>query len=125
MVNEARLKLAKTIAEERLLLNIIEFSAWHGWRSIHFRPLRAVRGWRTPIQGKGARGWPDLVLLRPPRLLFVELKAHRGTLDECQVQWLAELVACGAEVYVWTPTDWLDGTIERLLKQGDAGGCGF
>lgn len=44
-------------------------------------------------------GWPDEVWIRPPRLLFVELKAPEGTYTEGQRDALELLAACGAEAY--------------------------
>lgn len=51
------------------------------------------------------RGFPDLVLLRPPRLMFVELKSNKGKLRPEQEEWLDNLRACGIEAYVWRPKD--------------------
>jgi hypothetical protein len=85
-----------------------------GWRSLHIRPARRVDGsWRTPVGGDG-KGWPDLTLVRPPRLLFVELKSERGTLRAEQRDWLDTLrLLPMAEVYLWTPADW-DELVEIL-----------
>ena len=59
---------------------VLEVAKLAGWRSLHIRPAgRADGSWRTPIGGDG-KGWPDLTLVRPPRLLFVELKSESGTL---------------------------------------------
>jgi VRR-NUC domain len=51
-------------------------------------------------------GFPDEVLLRPPRLVFAELKSERGRLKPDQEAWLEELRQMpGVEVYVWRPAD--------------------
>jgi len=67
-----------------------------------------------------AEGFPDLVMVsaRHKRVLFVELKSETGQLSEHQTIWFAELLAAEAEVYVWRPKDWRDGTIEHILKGG-------
>lgn len=62
---------------------------YHPWTSVH-----------------SASGWPDLVLCKPPRLIFAELKAERGRVMPAQQGWLDDLAACGQEVYVWRPSDW-------------------
>jgi len=50
---------------------VVEVARLAGWRTLHIRPARRADGsWRTPIGGDG-KGWPDLTLVRPPRLLFV------------------------------------------------------
>lgn len=58
-------------------------------------------------------GWPDLVLLRPPRALFVELKAENGKVTAAQAHWLEQLEACGLTVAVWRPSH-LDDIIATL-----------
>lgn len=58
-------------------------------------------------------GWPDLVLCRPPELIFAELKTDRGRVTAAQQEWLDRLAACGMEVYVWRPRD-LDAIHRRL-----------
>jgi hypothetical protein len=75
-----------------------------------------AHGWRTPVQGDG-KGFPDLVLARPPRVIFAELKTAKGKLGPEQENWLAALTACpGVEVYVWRP-DQLDD-IAQILRLG-------
>jgi hypothetical protein len=51
-------------------------------------------------------GFPDLVLVKPPRLIFAELKSSHGRLSLAQGAWLTLLrrVPC-VEVYVWRPED--------------------
>lgn len=91
------------------------YRAYHPWRSDH-----------------SAAGWPDLALVRaragePPRLLFAELKSANGKLSGEQQAWLDDLgrVADYAtmlgqpalvSVHVWRPADWLDGTVEKVLR---------
>lgn len=52
------------------------------------------------------RGWPDLALVRPPRLVFAELKRENGRTTEHQDRWLGLLGGVPAvEVYLWRPSD--------------------
>jgi hypothetical protein len=47
--------------------------------------------------------------VRPPRVIFAEVKIEGGRLSEEQVARLARLKACpGVEAYTWRPRDWPD-----------------
>lgn len=79
-----------------------------GWRYYHApdnRPVTAASGKRYVQSIK--RGFPDLTLVKGPRLLFVELKRQKPkmTIDQAQIDWLLELQAAGAEVALWRPSD--------------------
>lgn len=63
-------------------------------------------------------GFPDLVLAGHGRLIFAELKRERGRASPAQLQWKGELEAAGVEVYLWRPSSWSSGEIERILKRG-------
>lgn len=63
---------------------------------------------------KSSEGWPDLVLIRPPRLLFRELKTDTGQVTAEQQMWLDWLRQCRQDVGVWRPRDWHD--IEVTLR---------
>jgi hypothetical protein len=92
---------------------VVETARLAGWRCAHFRPARTDKGWRTPVTADGA-GWPDLVLVRPPRILFVELKSETGQLRPNQTEWLDVLrLLPQVEVYLWRPGDW-DTVVETL-----------
>ena len=65
-------------------------------------------------------GVPDLLLVRPPRVIFAELKSEKGRLDTRQryssrtgralpnqKDWKDALEACpGVEYYLWRPRHW-------------------
>lgn len=77
------------------LARLLGWSAYHPWLSIH-----------------SERGWPDLALVRPPRLVLAELKTERGRTTPAQERWLGMLRECpGVEVYVFRPSD-----IERVAE---------
>lgn len=80
--------------------------------------LATLLGWKhfsVYDSRKSDRGWPDLVLVRPPRLLFAELKVKKDKVKPAQQEWLDVLAASGTtEVFVWRPSDW--ETIEDILK---------
>ena len=79
------------------LAKILGWAVYHPWLSIH-----------------SERGWPDLAMVKPPRLVLAELKREKGKTSPSQDRWLELLRGCpGIEVYVWRPSD-MDG-IARLL----------
>ena len=64
-------------------------------------------------------GFPDLVLVRPPRLIFAELKTNKGKVSLAQKEWIDALMDlprsdfASPMTYVWRPRDWDE--IERVL----------
>jgi hypothetical protein len=82
-----------------------EAKRW-GWRRFH-----------VEIPQKSAPGFPDLVLVRPPRVIVSELKGPRGVISDDQQAWHDDLRACpGIEFYLWTFAEWDSGEIVRLLR---------
>jgi len=98
--------------ETAFLGQVLELAAIYGWQAAHFRPALTGRGWRTPVQGSLGKGWPDLVLIRGTRLIFVELKASKGKLHPDQERVL-NLLGQAAEIHVWFPADF-DRIVETL-----------
>lgn len=94
------------MSEQAFMNALIEAAQLWSWRVAHFRPAKTERGWRTPVQADGA-GFPDLVLLKPPRVIFVELKSEKGKATQAQMTWLDELAAVSTvESHLWRPSDW-------------------
>ena len=85
---------------------MVELARLLGWRVYHSRPAMYRSGrWATPLIGDS--GLPDLILCKPPRLIFAELKREKGKVSTAQQGWLDALSRCaGVEVYVWRPRDW-------------------
>lgn len=81
------------------------------------RDLARIFGWATyhPFLSKWSeKGWPDLTLCRPPRIVLAELKTDTGKISEEQDRWLGMLGDCpGVEVYLWRPADF-DRVVEIL-----------
>jgi hypothetical protein len=83
------------IAEKDFQKQVLEIARLYRWHAYH----PALSKWSE-------RGWPDLALVRPPRLVFAELKSERGRVTTHQERWLALLGACpGVEVFLWRPSD--------------------
>lgn len=110
------------MTENALQDAILETAALLRWLCMHPRPARTSTGWRTAAQGNGAAGYPDLTLVRNGYLIFAELKSATGKLAPAQRVWMDELLLVSmAEdrvlTFLWTPDLWLDGTVERVLRE--------
>lgn len=92
------------ISERQFTQQVGDMAKLMGWLRYH-----------TWLAKHSPAGFPDEVLVRPPRLVFAELKSEDGTLSASQETWLTELAATGAEVYVWRPS-MLDGIAECLRR---------
>jgi hypothetical protein len=104
------------MTEAELTAAVLELLDLFGWRAIHARPARTAHGWRTPLQGPTAIGFPDILAVRGDRILAAELKVGRNTVTPEQAVWLAVLAQAGAEAHEWRETEWTDGTIERVIR---------
>ena len=102
--------------EAALQSKVMDLARLYGWHRAHFRTAYqpGAQRWLTPMSGE--KGFPDLVLVRPPRLIFAELKSDTGRLSPHQKEWLSLLDQTSIEVYLWRPAD-LD-EIHEILKKG-------
>jgi hypothetical protein len=109
----------RTISEKELQKVVIKHAKERGWRTAHFgnsvKIVRRKDGYKT-IPDKNATGFPDLIIVRPPRVMAIELKGKSGILTDEQMRWLEDLDDCNIEVAIWRPNDWDSGTIQRRLK---------
>lgn len=97
---------------------VVECAHRFGMAAAHFGAGMTPSGsWITATVADGG-GFPDLVIAGGGRLLFVELKSAKGRLSERQLIWLDRLRKAGAEVHVFRPAQWVDGTIEAALRGG-------
>lgn len=82
-------------SERHLQARILEAARALKWKAYHTYDSR-----------KSAPGFPDLVLVRPPRLIYAELKSEKGKLTAEQELWLGTLgLVPGVETYCWRPAD--------------------
>lgn len=95
------------MTERELQRLVVELAHIYGWESYH--------PW---LSKHSAPGWPDLTLIRPPRLLLVELKSEKGVLTPAQLHWLEMLDRVpGVAVRVWRPSNLDDGSIAAELAR--------
>ncbi len=103
-----------TIKERDWQATLVATLEVFGYVVEHTYPLRTQHGWRT---GSTLVGKPDLVALRPPRLLAIECKTAKGRLTREQIAVLSlySMVPC-ARAWVLRPTDpWPD--IQEWLRR--------
>jgi hypothetical protein len=94
--------------EKQFQQQVLELAGLYGWRAYHTFDSR-----------RSAAGFPDLVLGRPPRLIFAELKTATGRVSAAQQAWLDDLTAVAnaigrcwddpsppaVAVFIWRPDD--------------------
>jgi hypothetical protein len=104
----------RATTEDELLTAVVQWADLRGWLIHHDRRSdRAIQ--------QGDAGFPDLVLARDRRVLFVELKNETGKATTEQMAWILAIAGQdpGArreghpEVYLWRPSD-LDRAIKVL-----------
>jgi hypothetical protein len=86
---------------------VIELAKLHGWRVYHTYDSR-----------RSNAGFPDLVCVKPGRLIVAELKRDGGRLTAEQQAWLAAFEAAGIEAWVWRPRDIAE--VQAVLAGGNS-----
>lgn len=94
-----------SITEAELQTAVIDAARLFGYLAYHTHDSR-----------RSSPGFPDLVVCRPDRVMFIELKSDKGRLTVDQTHWLQVLEKAGSEVHIFRPQDWLDGTIMEALR---------
>ena len=81
---------------------VTEYAEQHGWDWMHV----GRTGKYSPNGAKGTlgKGWPDLLLIRGRRIIFLELKAQTGEVSTEQKRVLP-ILQKAAETYVCRPSD--------------------
>ena len=103
-MTDARAVLDLQISERDFQAQVLALARLCQWRCYHTFDSR-----------RSERGFPDLVLVRRSRVLFIELKSERGRPTSAQQAWLADLEGTGkVDVRLWRPSDWNE--IEATLS---------
>lgn len=71
----------------------------------------------SPASQMKEEGLPDDIIVGRRGFLIRENKGPKGSLSPAQRAVIAGFLAGGYEVKVWRPEDWLDGTIEREIRE--------
>ena len=83
------------LTEAQFLAQVKDLAKIYRWKLYH------------PFLSKWSeRGYPDITLIRPPRIIFAELKRENGKLTTSQQEWAELLQSCpGVEYHIWKPPD--------------------
>jgi hypothetical protein len=105
MTTASRARMARAMTEDELLVAITEAATLLGWRWHHVRRSdRAIQ--------QGHQGFPDLVLARAGRVLFLELKRHDGTVAPWQQDWIEAVRGAGDRALTGAG-GWVDALVVR------------
>jgi len=102
--NPGREILNAAMTEEQLLQAVVDLARARRYLIYHTLDSRGSAG-----------GFPDVVAAKSGRLVFLELKAAKGTVSPVQQKWIDVLNSIPGVVYagVFRPVDW--PLIDRLL----------
>ncbi len=96
------------LSENAFQAQVVHLAKLLGWEGVY----------HTFDSRRSAFGFPDLVLVRPPRVLLIEVKGDGGNLTAEQAEWQEWLRECpGVETWVLWPEDLDSGLIERILRR--------
>jgi len=94
------------VNERDFQAQVLQLANLTGWLTYHTHDSR-----------RSQAGFPDLVFVRPPAIVFAELKSARGKLRPEQEAWLEAVAGCetvGARL--WRPSDWPEIEKEMLAR---------
>ncbi len=77
MTLDGRQVLDTALSERAFQRQIVQLAELMGWRTYHTYDSR-----------RSNPGFPDLVLVRAPRVIFAELKRQRGRVTAAQTEWV-------------------------------------
>jgi len=77
-------QVSGTVSEKAFMDTILQAAELYGWWTYHTHDSR-----------RSTAGFPDLVLIKPPCVMFLEVKSERGRLSREQADVLAMLQECG------------------------------
>lgn len=88
----------KAGSEAAFQQQVLNLAGFYDWRCYHTHDSR-----------RSQPGFPDLVLVRGPELIFAELKTEKGRVRPEQAEWIAALSEVGAAVDAVAQAAALDG----------------
>lgn len=107
LADQAEKLPAREISEKQFQAWVVRQAKTRGWtRQFHILRAQVQGSWVT---NSSTPGVPDIWLLRPPRLVVLELKRWGGKATDEQSAWIAGLQKVpGVDAYVVDPGDAAD-----------------
>ena len=91
-------EISGCVTEQAFQETVQQAAELYGWWWYHTNDSRRSRP-----------GFPDLVLIKPPKVIFLEVKREKGRLTVAQADVLAMLSDCSeVQAGVVRPSDWAD-----------------
>lgn len=109
------------LAERAFQGQVVGLARMYRWQRIYHAPAGGHRDRVDRQQLPEGKGFPDLILIKLPRLVVAELKTRTGRIAPEQREWLDVFAALGAEAYLWRPADWDE--IHDTLRAGQVRRC--
>ena len=89
-------EISGCVTEQAFQETVVQAAEMFGWWHYHVADSRRSRP-----------GFPDLVLIKPPKVIFLEVKREKGRLTVAQADVLAMLEDCSeVQAAVVRPSDW-------------------
>lgn len=104
----------RSITEREYQKQIVELARMSGWVVFHHHDSRRQVAPGVFVGDKDAKGFPDLILLRPPQVLVIEVKRELGKTTPEQDEWLQRWSECGVPTFVARPSTWPE--VERAIR---------
>lgn len=107
------------MSEATLQDRVVDRAKRRGWKVAHAgRGIAAFDAQGNPVfVTPMAKGWPDLVLLRPPRILVIELKREDNDVTPEQLEWLQLFNGCNIPAIIVKPSDLREGRVNTILAR--------
>lgn len=96
------------MTEADLQTLIVDVAEQYGWLVFHDNDSR-----------RNNAGFPDLVLVKPPRVVFIELKSDKGTLRPEQQVWMGRLLECDTIASAVVRPEHLELVTNYLMSKHD------
>tara|TARA_R100000329_G_scaffold122194_1_gene100798 strand:+ start:17 stop:313 length:297 start_codon:yes stop_codon:yes gene_type:complete len=97
------------VTEADLQALIVDVAETYGWLVFHDNDSR-----------RNNPGFPDLVLVKPPRVVFMECKSEKGKLRPEQQVWMGHLLECDTVASAVVRPEHLDLVIEYLQRSNES-----